>query len=526
MSSSAETKPNTGKQAMKAVRNIVIAVAILGGVLAAYSQYVATSKVLKEKRDKVVELVKRDSVKDYVEAAKLTDEALKLRDGEPYFIATKAEVSSILWAEHGMADYKDASVTFSKKSADANINTGPRFTGETLSALGSGNLDEADTHVNALIQKGITTPQIISLIGLVHYRQGKVDLAKNDFKQIETIYSRYGSYYGETLFTAGEFAAAQGAFARALEMSPTHARAMIGKARADLARGERVVDAAKALEELWPSNGEPSAELSPVLKSHLLAARAEFYLANGKAPEAEKEARAAIEAGVPQDPQLALAHYDLGLALAAQKKADAPASFDAAIAAYKAVPRVYFQGSQALAAAGNVAAADALLKKYEDSGLKDEEGYLLAKGDLLVATNRSPEALAAYEEAIKKSNQLNADAFYKKGRVVVASAATATGAAKTKQLNEALEAFGKAIELRERFPDAWRAQAMIFIEAGDAEKFLEKLNMAIKYYKEGRASKTTTDEFLAEVDAKAAKFGGKNKALLAQWKKEAAELLK
>jgi len=67
-------------------------------------------------REKVTELVKRDTPKEYREAAQLLDQGLALRPADPYFVATHAEVSAILWAEEGYPDEQAKAKQYTDKA--------------------------------------------------------------------------------------------------------------------------------------------------------------------------------------------------------------------------------------------------------------------------------------------------------------------------------------------------------------------------------------------------------------------------
>jgi tetratricopeptide (TPR) repeat protein len=510
MSSPAEAKSSNAAQAKSALLRIGLAAAVLIAIFIAYSKYMQTSQRLKALRDKVVELMKHDSAKDYATAAKQLDEGLAIRSNDPFFVSTRAEVASILWVEEGEAKSEEAAKKFSAQAAAAGINSGSRFSAEALTLIAEGKLEEADAQLKALVAKGITEHRIIGSYGAVHLREGNLDQAKLDYKQIQDIYPRYGASFGETLFLTGEISAAQGALQHTLEGSPNYVRAQIAKARADVARDERVAEAQKLFDDLLASGNE---DLSPTLKSRVLAGRAEVQLALAKPVEAEKAARAAIDAGVALDPQLALAYYDLGLALAQQKKAGALEAFQGAIKQFKYVGRVYFQGALALATAGRVADGESLLNAYTAGGLPQNDAYHLAKGDFLFATDKVKQAGDEFDAAIK-ANALNADAYFKKGRVVQALAEKQPLAEKHKSFNTALELYASAIDHRARFPDAYRQQGIIFLEAGD-EKAIEKFGKALQLLVEAHASKAVQLEFLTDTAARSKKAGGKFKSFAA-----------
>jgi len=80
---------------------------------------------------------------------------------------------------------------------------------------------------------------------------------------------------------------------------------------------------------------------------------------------------------------------------------------------------------------------------------------------------------------------------------------------KKDKYNEALALYGKAIDHRARFPDAYRQQGIIFLEAGDAEHAEEKVAMAMKQYLEAHVAKAVAVDFLKDMQTRSQKAGPK-----------------
>lgn len=531
MSSTAESKPHIATQVKVAARNITITVVVLGTVFTLYSRYVKTTAELKALREKVTGLVKHDSARDYAEAGKALEQGLALRDGDPWFIATRGEVAALLWVEGGDASQKGSAESFTRRAVDMGINTSQRFNAEALTLIGNGQIEKAGDKLTEIVTKtGAASAAMVSGLGMVHQRMGKLEMAKNDFKQAadrDWLNPRFGALYAQSLFDAAEYGTAQGLFQKALEGNPNHLRSLIGKARADVALNDHVAEAIKTFDDAL-ANTEG---LSPVLKIQALVGKAEALLAAGDAAQAETVAKQAIEAKVEGDPSVAYAYYDLGRALAVQKKPGALEAFKQALSTVSYIPHFYFDGALSLAREGQSAEATSLLEPYgaklvdAQGKMKPDDAYHRARGQLLTLGGQFDEALKEYDLAIA-DNSVNADSYYAKGLVYKAQALQPK-ADKVKLLNNALDQFDKAIGFRERFPDAYREEGLIFLDHNPKDdKVMEKFTKAILYYKDAHAPKAVTEAFITDVETAFTKKGPAFKTLAAQWRKDATGALK
>ncbi len=531
MSSSAENKPTVAHQIRRASIKIAAWAVVLAGVYSVYYKYVLTSRELKDRREKITSLMRHDNPADYRQSAKLLDEGLALRDSEPWFNATRAEVAGLLWVEGGENDSRGTAERYLKTTIDMGINSGQRFDAEALALIGAGQLSEAEDKLVDVVNKSGGTAAILADLGIIHEHQGKLQAAKNDLKQAtdrDWVNPRFGALYGEALFDDGDYGNAVAVFQKAMEGNPNHLRSLIGKARAELALQEHVADSTKSLTDILAA---PEA-LTPVLKLRALVGKSEALLAAGDAPGAEAAARQALDAKVEGDSGVAYAQYNLGLSLATQKKPGALDAFKQAIALVGYIPHFYFDGAIGLAKAGQNADGLALLNQYAaritdaQGKMKTDDAYHRAKGEFLTLTNQLDDALKEYDLAIADNN-VNADAYYRKGLVLRMQGQALKGDKQRDLYNSALEELDKAIQFRERFPDAYRAAGLIFLDVSPTDpKVMEKFTKALVYYKDTKAPKTVTDAFITEVEQRYLKYGGKFKKTAADWKKEATAALK
>src|SRR5207248_1082907 len=186
---------------------------------------------------------------------------------------------------------------------------------------------------------------------------------------------------------------------RALQMSPSHPRAQIGKARAlvALAREGRG-DPAEARALLEPVVQAPDAEMTPALRARALAVRADARLLQGDAAGAWQDAQAALAI----DPKLSLALKARALASLARPD-------HAGAAAYLRPGRIAEKKREFKTAAQSYARA---------SQLRDDLPEPYARmGSLYLATRQVTEAIRVFNEALARYRATHAppgvmEAFY------------------------------------------------------------------------------------------------------------------
>ena len=524
MSSTTDSKPATSANAMGALKNIVIAVVILAGIFGGYTKYVRNSKAIKELREQATALIKQDNFDAYKKAAGVLEEARSIRSSDAYAISAGAEVAALLWVEHGAQEFATPARDLTSAAVSKEINSSQRFSAEALTLIGDGKIEDAEKKLSDLTVKGVATGAIIGALGIVHSRQSKPTVAKSDFKQAtdrDWISPRFSCLYGEAFFDGGDFVSAQSSFAKALETNANHVRSRIGKARADIARGAGFAEAQKALDEILAA----PETLSPVLKARALAGKAESLLAAGDAPAAEKVAVEAVATNAKTDLGYAYTHFDLGLAQARQKKAEALDSFKAAIMQFPGEARFYFEGASALATAGRVADGETLYAEYDKTQLAKGDAYHIARSDFYSATGDFTKALAELDAALKE-NEINPETYYKKGYVFQAQAQAGKGD-KRKLYDQAREQYEKAVGFRPNYADVFRQIGLMWLDLSPSDpNAMKNLTTALIDYKEARAPKTTTEAFITDVEQRYKKLGGKWNAVAAQWRTEASALLK
>jgi tetratricopeptide (TPR) repeat protein len=296
--------------------------------------------------------------------------------------------------------------------------------------LAEGKAAEADQVLRALRDRGASNPKLWLAQAQALQTLGNLQAARQAFsKAMEAAWKdpRYPAAYGEALLEEGLFAQAHEAVGRAISANPDHLEARVTAALALLYMRERPADAERLLREVQTRE----TELSPALRTRVLAAQAELALVRGNPEEALTQADAAL-AVLPDD---LLALFGRARSLAAKKEPGARAAFEAATARRKTAPLLYLEGAKSLQQAGDGAGALALLDAYEGifreiqvpagegkslSALERDDRYWLTRGSVLEATGRQDEAQAAYDRAIAVKGPSLARAQYAKGSLLLA----------------------------------------------------------------------------------------------------------
>jgi tetratricopeptide (TPR) repeat protein len=132
----------------------------------------------------------------------------------------------------------------------------------------------------------------------------------------------------------------------------------------------------------------------------------------------------------------------------------------------------------------------------------------------------------AFDAAIA-ANQVNADAWYKKGFALQQQG----GGGKRGKLGGgggvegALAAYEKAVGIRERFPEVYRQVGLIYLDQdARSSKATEQFVKALQFYKDQKAPKAVFNGFIEEVRQRYvdAKLKGNAEA----WVKEASQFAK
>jgi tetratricopeptide (TPR) repeat protein len=306
----------------------------------------------------------RDSPGAWLSAEKKLEVALVLHPKNVFALAALADVETML-AGAGYPDRAARAEQARTRIEERNLSLPERHEARGLWLLQQGKARECEQYVSALLDRYPLSHEPArgyDLLGRAQRAQGKLREARTSFKKAAEADSRQprpAADYGEALLEAGSAADAIAAFDRALQANPEHPRARIGKARALLAVAREGGGDLRRPRELLDRLLADGTELTPELRGRILAARAEVRLAQQDAAGASADADAALLV----QPRLAAALRARALVSASVRelRGRALGELRSAIAADPFDQTIWFDGAQALVAAGDAPAAERLL---------------------------------------------------------------------------------------------------------------------------------------------------------------------
>ncbi len=428
--------------AVQFLRDVGIAAVVLGVGLFLYKNSSDTSKKVHELGRQAKELMYKDMLTPYAGAEKKLLEAAALNSKHGYIASSLGELYATRWIDFGLEADAAKAREWAQKADKVDARINERYGAVLLAMLGDKKFADAEKYATDLTKRAASS-HVVNALGRAFRGQGKLDEARVALKKaadIEWRNARFADDMADVYFEDGDLANASAFYGKGLEASSDHARSIIGKARCQIGRGQRVKDASDALNEQL---AKPAEELGPKLRGQVLIGLAELRLFEEKLDEAQKFAADAIAAY----PANGWAHYVAGKVAAAAKDAPkAASSFDKALELDKYVPEFYYGSAAAMLAAGDSAKAQALLDGYLKA-LKEDDRYNLAYGNLLARIGgpaNVEEALKHLDKALDL-NSFNANAHYSKGALLFDAKKDFDNARKELQL---------ALEVQEYFPDA------------------------------------------------------------------------
>jgi tetratricopeptide (TPR) repeat protein len=503
-----------------AVLKCVTAVALATGAYVAYAHRVTM-------RDQVEDIVAgprgsdgtrsggardemaKDTPRGLFAAEKLFERALAVHARNAFALVALADIETQL-AGAGVADRATRAAELRARAESRDIALPERFEAQALALLQEGKSAEAETYVRSLLARyphSTGAPRLNDVLGRALRAEGRVREARDSFRKAAggAREARFTVDLAEALVDEGNFSEAVGAFDRALQLSPSHPRARIGKARALAALSrEGRGDPAEARALLEPVVQAPDAEMTPALRARALAVRADARLLQGDAAGAWQDAQAALAI----DPKLSLALKARALAsLARPDHAGAEADLRAAIAADRFDASTYADGAHALVAAGDTAAAANILDAAAVALPKSARLSLARarveerKGDLVAAQ-------AALDQTLKLDPS-NAAAYLLQGRI----------AEKKREFKTAAQSYARASQLRDDLPEPYARMGSLYLATRQVTEAIRVFNEALARYRATHAPPGVMEAFYEDVHSSLGKAG--ERKLAAEWLKSA-----
>ncbi len=434
------------------IRDVLIVAAILGVALWAYKSHVDTGKQVRKLGKEAKDLLYKDTPGAYAEAEKLLLEMIALDDSYPFTISSLAELYAIRWVDLAMTKDEANAHQWTAKAAALNDNLNERFGAIILEMIGNKKYAEAEAYAQKVADVAASS-HVVNGIGRAFRAQGKLGEAKVAFKRAadtEWRNPRFACDTADLYFEEGDYLNARNFYTKGIEAYSEHARSLIGRSRADIARGQRLEDALGTLSDVVQ---RPDDQVAPVVRAMGFVGVAELMLAAGKLPEATTAIGKALEGA----PNLAWAHFVNGRVKAASKDAAAAASeIDAALKLDKYVIEFYYGGATAMHQAGDDAKALALLDGLRGI-VKEDDRFFLTYGLQLQAMARYDEALDYFAKAVDFNN-FNGKALYAKGALLFDV---------KKDAEKAHAALTEALSVQERLPEAYVKIGEIFFSKKD-----------------------------------------------------------
>ncbi len=469
--SKSETRKKAGESLGGALRDILVLGALLLAGLVFYYRHVQTSKEVNHVAKQAKDLSEKDTPRDFEKAEKDLDHVLSLDGKNAYALSSHAELDALLWGEEGVREKEKDAEDFAKRADEVHAHIQERYAADALLLLYQGHPDQAEQSIVGVINRGAHGSHIFDALGRSQRQLGKLDMAKKSLTEAAKgswRNPRFNVDLANLYFDDGDTMNALAYFQKALESNPDHPRALLGRARAGLARGEKIKTATDDLASLL---GPRKDELTPGLLSLAYTARAELKLFNRQFKDAERDAQEAVKAG----PRNAWAYEALGLARAHTQPADASPAFDKALSIDPYPVAFYFSSARALLDAGQADKAIAMMQRYEKVLSKDEHYYVFY-ADLLDRKGDKAGALAQLELALK-ANPFSAPAWYAKGRIL-------QGEHKYPEAGKAYEA---ALGAQENFPEVHQQMGYMLMDAKKLVDAAGEFETALELFKADQA---------------------------------------
>ncbi len=470
--------PDRRESLGRALLQLTLFFAVLGGVYFAYKQYATNAgmvfNVLKEVRD----LQRQDSVDKLKESKTKLEEAIAVKP-EGRLVSLLAETDVLLACTYLEQDVMADAEKYTAQAAAEDVARAERYSAEGYLKVCQG-LNEADVekrraalasaeeYMTKILNKGAADPRVFHALGLAMMAQGRTLEARDVLKQASERgpgNPRFPVSYADVEFRLGNYAEAAQQYGRGVNTNGSHIFARVGKALAEGLGGvepEKVVrDISKALE------ATPTSTPTPGEKAFGIYAMAEIAARSGAYTQADQMLTEAMKIlGNRVDAR----HHLLRGKIALLKGDDAGAAkaWDAAAGLEPANPSVYLQPATLLVELGKGDAALARLQAAQKAQVKETPAFHALLGDAHLARGKPEEAAAAYKLALE-NEEGNVRATMGNGRIFI-------GQKKWE------EAGGQFEKVPQDGGDAWYYMCGAYIEQKDFPYAAQMCDKAVDNY--------------------------------------------
>jgi tetratricopeptide (TPR) repeat protein len=502
------TAPEKKDGAGKAFLHVFLATAILGGGLFLYWQKVQRDEEVHNRAAEARGTYLRDNFRDLQDADRLLTEALELDDRHGFSLATRGLINGYLWLDHGLADRRSVSESFTAQAEERGARIQERYAARALILLGSGNAVEAERMlVDDVINEGGSGPAIFGALGLSQRAQGKLTDARSALQraaEAERRSPRFNHWIAQMYFDGEEHGNAATFVERALDVNPDHVLTLVLRSRNQIARGDGLKQASETLEEIL---GRGDREVSPRVRALALVGQSEHRRFERNFQESLTLADQALEVmALPE------AHLARGFALAGLRQDGALDAIRAGLDGFQYAPRAYHQAARILLAGQRPDDALEVMNLWGER-LPRNADYHIAFGNLLVEKRDNEEAKSHYEQAIAL-NPRASEAHYRLGTLAVAA----------DDVQAAIDHFNEAVRIRERYPEVYEAMGWIYMEQRHFADSLRQFVHAINYYQAQNADRQQLNRLRRDVGAALNRH--RQRRMAQMWLTESRELIR
>lgn len=488
------------------VRDIAIVAVICGVGFAWYKKKVEDDMAAHELATKASTLIAKDNPADLEQASELLKQALGIRPKHGYSIASLAEIHALLHVGHRGGDsHKSEARELLARAEQYAPNLPQTYSTKALLLLADGKAKEAEEFLTEnVIKKDAGDARIFAALSSAQRAQGKLADARRSAKAAadsDWRNPRFAQLVGEGYLEEGDATNALIYYSKGLASNSEHIGNQLGKARAQIRRGDGLKEASDMIEKAL------GAKVSARLKATALVAKAEHELYEQKVDEALATAAQAAQA----DSAYAWA-YSVQASGKARKGdvAGAAADYDKAIQADGFIAAFYFDAALTMAAAEDGARATGYLDRFT---LKKDDRFFIVYGNVLRGLGRLDEAIAKYDEAIGE-NELNGEAYVSKGAILIAQ----------NKLDEADDALNRAIRAQEFFPEAFLQRGHLLFAKKDYEGGVQEYAQALTQWKQARASREQLAAVIDDVKERLVK--DRQREMAKAWETEATAMIR
>lgn len=413
-----------------ALVTIAVAAVVLAGAVALFvsrrSAQASQAQQLREARN----TADGDNPEDLAAALEALEGVLSRSPGlsEAHALAATFELER--WLTHRVPGSDARARDHLQRAEQLDAKSADRFAATASLLLLEGKAAAADEYVEQLRARGASAAPLWLAQAKAQAALGNLPIARRAFSEAAEkgwTSPRYAAAYGEALLEQALLPQAIEVLEKTARAHPSHRRSALLLTLARLYRKDPPRKVRDTLEPLLANE----TDLTPGLKAVGLSARGEALLAAGNPGEALEAAEAALAA----DGESSFAALVKVKALAALRDPRAAQTLTELLERRPFMPLSYFEGASALVGAGEAARAVDVLAGYERrfgdiqvattegklvGALERDDRYWVARGDVLLAAGRHPEALAAFDKAVAARSVNLSRAHFGRARVLLA----------------------------------------------------------------------------------------------------------